>query len=382
MDEKITRFASKLMFFAFVVVICYFFYLAITTTPVSIGEVDSLNYHIPLAKHILSGNIFNTSDITEGLGFYPALGETILSLFMVLRIPLGFYNVVGACFLFFVLKKLGQSILKSEPLSTIFAVSVVLLNSLMRLYVVQVVDVWFLVFYVWSLYLISSKKINYFFLGIALGGVLGIKYSGLFFALALVLVYFRNFTGGLTFKKAFIFLVPLLSLGVFWYVKNYFLTGNPFYPGNFLFFRGDSSFAYQVGFAWNLIGNIYHSPKLIIDFLVSLNSEYFLWFLGYLFIRKLDKFAIISYINLAIFALLLPYWPGIFISNLRLNLPSITAMILSLFLYFKNKSNYLLIYPILSILIVFTQMHFYPKLYAIVIIFLLLYESLNLHNNI
>ena len=59
------------------------------------SEGDSLNYHIPIAKNILSGNIIFQKNIIEIEQWYPGATEVILGLFILLHIPLNLFNVLA-----------------------------------------------------------------------------------------------------------------------------------------------------------------------------------------------------------------------------------------------------------------------------------------------
>ena len=81
--EKNDGFVTSLILAITVFFFINFFYLGVTTTPEQINESDSLAYHIPLAQSLAKGKFLAPPDLDQGLGYYPAIGESILSFFII-----------------------------------------------------------------------------------------------------------------------------------------------------------------------------------------------------------------------------------------------------------------------------------------------------------
>ena len=369
----------KISVFLFVFVFIYFFYIGVTTTPEIINESDSLAYHIPIAQSLASGNLFKPPDLSRGIGYYPAVGEAILAVFILLGIPLNLFNLLGLSLLFVSSVKLGKTFKASNASAVIFAASVVSLNSVLRLITAQTIDIWLAVFFVLSLILLKSKDKgvgHYIKLGLALGFLIGVKYSGLIYASVLVLLFGKDLFGKNYLKNSFLFVVPVIFTGGIWYARNYVLTGNPIYPGNLLIFEGHSEFLLQ---DWNPLRTIIEIPGAIWLFVQALISEYLIWPLSYLVLTALiikrrlansgGKLAALGLINFGIY-LFLPSWPENLVSDLRYLFPSFIPMVLGLFLLAEKykKSNELYIVAILSSVSVLAQFAYRPK---IIIVWLL-----------
>jgi len=372
----------RISVFLFLFVFIYFFYIGITTTPEIINESDSLTYHIPIAKSIATGKIFNPPDLIRGIGYYPASGEAILSLFYLAGIPLNLFNLLGLTLLFLFSFKLGKTFQVTNASAVIFATTVTFLNSVLRLVTAQTIDIWLAVFFVLSLILIKSKdKSTGYFVKLAavLGLLIGVKYSGMAYALVLVLLFGKGLLGKNYLKNLFLFVVPLFFTGGIWYVRNYILTGNPIYPGSLLMFAGHPEFVLQ---DWNPLKTIIEVPGGIWLFFQALISEYLIWPLAYLLLPVLiiknklltgsviGKLVILGMINFGIY-LFLPSWPENLISDLRYLFPSIIPILLGLFLlaekYRVNNQLYLL--AILSSVSVLAQFAYRPKIIFVWLIF-------------
>lgn len=364
---------AKISIFLFLFIFIYFFYIGITTTPEIINESDSLTYHIPIAKSIAEGNLFNPTELIRGVGYYPASGETILSFFYLAGIPPNLFNLLGLTLLFLLSIKLGKTFKATDSSAIIFATSVVFFNSVLRLISAQTIDIWLAVFFALSLVLLKSKenKSSYFIkLGLALGLLIGVKYSGLIYAVALFLLFRKDLFGKNYLKNFFLFVVPVIFTGGIWYIRNYILTGNPIYPGSLLMLEGHPEFVLQ---DWNPLRTIIEVRSGISLFIQALISEYLIWPLSYLLLTALiikgklsnsgGKLVALGLINFGIY-LFLPSWPENLVSDLRYLFPSIIPMLLGLFLLAEEykKSYELYIVAILSSVTVLAQFAYRPKI--------------------
>jgi hypothetical protein len=274
---------------------------------------------------------------------------------------------------------LGKAFGLRSNSSLVYAAAVSLLQPALRLVNTQTVDIWFQFFSLLSVLLLTSVRkssTRVLASGIALGMLAGTKYSGPF-AVLLILLFLRRNLRGIRFPKLFLGLIPLILLGGFWYVRNWLLAGNPFYPANLSFF----GFSLQ-GAANNSITNwfplktILFYPGGIRIFLTSLVSEYAVWlvFLGYFLLRlfayRAEKKAAhlqdtlrVTYFGIALSAiyLLIPGWPKNMLSDLRYALPGISLMILGFFVYFAKKSVLPLYAAVFSLLYTFPLLTHHPK---------------------
>jgi len=367
---------GKFFFIFFIYHLFRAFFIGVTTPPL---EGDSLAYHIPIAQEMWNGGLFHPKDI---LHFYPSVGEAILSIFYLFHIPANIFNVVGTILLFLAARILGkQSGLKNE-LPTIFAVAVCLLPITLRWINTQVIDVWLAIFFVWSLVLLQKPKKSakyYLLLGTSLGLLIGTKNSGPVFAALLLVVYWENIKGYLQPKNVFNFAIPVSILGIFWYVRNVFLVGNPLYPQAILGLKGAPN--------WDIlmwcVGEIaIWYPDKIFNALIS---EYMVWsiavILPLLFIRRIHdsgdvkKLLLVGYANLAFF-FFLPTSPeySIIVSSFRYAYPMIIPlMLVTFFILQRIKKEKIIMLLSLANILFLPGYEYQPKLLFIFIIGVLLY---------
>jgi len=378
---------ASISYLLFGFVLIYFVYTALTTTPLQINESDSLDYHIPIAQNIARRNFTDLKSITQGLGFYPAVGETILALFILLHIPLGFYNVLALVILYIVANKLGLKSGLNKIELRIFSFSICILPSTIRLIPNQTVDIWLLIFFLVSLNLllkIENKTIYFIKLGGCLGFLIGTKYSGILLAVALMVAFYRK---KLLSFKLFYVLIPLIILGFSWYFRNYLVTGNPFYPVPLLGFIGNPNFRSQTWTGLKVLttgrGVSLMSQAFISEFLIWSVGPLYLLYLG--LIKKIKfnnlsvRLIVLSILTLMIF-LLEPSWPNIQVtqSNMRFLLPAFACLILSIFLISKSlgNSHKLAIIAVVSSVGVLPLLNYYPKLIVISLIWFILISKL------
>ena len=379
---------SKLFTALFFFVLLYFAYLGFTTTPVQLGEVDSLTYHIPIAESISRGNFVDLSHIKHGLGYYPAAGEIILSLFIKLNIPLGLFNVLGLILLFFSCRHAAKVFGLSKTTSLVFATTFSLLPTVLRLVLTQTIDIWLAVFFLWSLSLLQKPKrsVLYFLkIGFSLGLLVGVKYSGILLALALLVVYSRKLFTVLNTRRIIAFLVPFFVLGLSWYVRNWMITGNPIYPVAFLDWQTDPNFHAT---DWTSI-KVFFEPGGIWLMIQALISEYLFWSLMPLFVmlisfyskikkrkklfKDLRSLIVLAVVNFIIF-LPQPSLPDaqIVVSNMRFVYPVMIPLMLFVFLIAKRLRmlKEITIIALLSSISVLPQLEYRPKLVIVWLIFI------------
>ncbi len=367
-------FFGKIFLIVFISIFIQVIYKGIFSIP---SEGDSVDYHIPIAHSFLTGNIFNPTEIqaVKHTIYYPANGEGILSLFILTGLPLGLFNALGIFVLLLICIRLGTVFKLTNHTSIIFAVTVCTLNIILRWSDTQIIDIWLLNFFLLSLLFLETPKktSEYFFkLGISLGLLIGMKFSGPFIALVLLVFYSKKLWPFLSVLKVFIFLVPVFIFGASWFIRNIYWTGNPFFPQAFLFFEGGKSVILNVT-VWKVITG---SVSGAISTLNSLVSEFLVWTL-------IIPFSIIMYfrqmtfklpvrlllVSLVLFLLFLNLPSAnkehIMTSSFRYFLPSIVPLILFAFLFFEKikKTEVPGIVSLTSLLLVEFPFGYFPKLF-------------------
>ena len=262
----------------FLIIFIYFLSVAfvggVTTLP---SEGDSVNYHIPIAKNIINGNFLQQKDVNAmQVGrWFPGSSEIILAIFILSQTPLNLFNILAIIIFAFVLYNLGLNFLKDRDLSLIFSISVASLYGIFRLSHTQNIDIWMAIYFLSLILLLESPKktFTYFLkLGFFSGMLIGSKYTGPFLFLILFICYFKDLISLLNFKKIIVFLIPFSVFGLFWYFRNFLLTGSPFYPRSFLFFKGIPNwFSYLNNPMWKAI---IFTP---FDMLNAFVSEFMIW---------------------------------------------------------------------------------------------------------
>jgi hypothetical protein len=307
---------------------------------------------------------------------------------MRIGLPLNWFNLLSLILLFYICNKLAVSWGLSKHESLVFSFAIITLNSVLRLVLNQTVDVWVAVFFAWSLYLFRKKESGfyfYFFLGTAVGLLIGVKYSGLLFAIALGVFFYRHLPQVYNIRKLLAFLFPVLMFGLSWFIRNYILTGNPIYPGRLLDFPFHPQFKLQ---DWSTLKTLFLYKNGFLLFLQALVSEYLFWALSFVvfpliiflyFAKRLSLgyeiklLACLGLVNLCIY-LLLPSWPGNVISDLRYAFVVVIPSSLAVFLLAKKLGtmNELILISLLSSISVITQFTFRPKIIFIWLIMVIL----------
>lgn len=259
---------TALPFVIFLCVISTFTYRGLTTLPF---EGDSLAYHIPIARSMITGGLLHPQ---FSLGYYPSIGEVILAKFIFLHIPLNLYNVCALLFVFILSYCVAKAYKISPTNAGWVALSVALLPALTRWVDTQIIDIWLLVFFLSSLLLLEKLRNvwwQYVLLGISLGCLIGIKYTGIIFAVTLMIIYMKKLRSGISLVRALYIGIPILVLGLSWYIRNVVITGNPWYP--------QPMFGLPYDPGWDLlkihvIQGMVHSFAFTRDAYIS---EYLLW---------------------------------------------------------------------------------------------------------
>jgi hypothetical protein len=363
----------------------YYTYLGITNPVPAPG--DSWDYHIPISESIINGTFLFLPHVTVPQRFYPGSSEAINSILILLHIPLTISNIIAMLVLFVSLYKLGRCFKLQQYLALLYAVTFITLNAVVRWQNAISIDIWVAVFFTLAIILLENpkKSINYFGkLGFVFGMLIGSKYTSFFFLVVFLILYGKILIKYCSLQKIIAFIIPFSIFGLFWYVRNYFLKGNPFFPIPFLGFKGTLIFNDTV---WN---QTLHNP---INLLNAAFSEYHLWILSifaafYIITKQLikhrnlrlqgeTKLFLIGIINFIIFFTFpTDSQPWIMVSSFRYSYPTFIPLILGVFILASNykKEEWLGYFAVANMLSILS-MTYYPKLilFYLPISFLLIY---------
>ena len=351
---------------------------------------DSWDYHIPIAHTILGGRFLNPQNYLLDQWYYPGSSELLNSFLILFELPLSFSNIISTIILFFVLFKLARVFKLEKYYSILFALSFVTLNGVVRWLNFALVDTWIAIFFSCLIILLKNpqKSISYFFkLGFFAGMFIGTKYTAISFLFPIFIFYFSDLKKNINLKNILVFLIPFSIFGIFWYARNYYYMGNPFWPLSFLDFPSNEVFGgYRV---WNV--SIKYPIVMIDSFIAELKMwvlvvPFAIVFLINKFIRlkdfKIDDITKLFLIGIICLILFLNFptsedaW--IMVSSFRYTYPAFIAFFLSAFLIAKKyKREEFLGYFVVANMLFATSLNYYPKLtfiyfpIAILIIFFL-----------
>ncbi|PIY69414.1 hypothetical protein COY90_00790 [Candidatus Roizmanbacteria bacterium CG_4_10_14_0_8_um_filter_39_9] len=370
MDKKQKGVLAQVCLSLFLFIFIQIVYKGITSSP---KELDSILYHIPIAKSYLTGDIFSSPKSPLLHRFFPGASEGILALFILLRIPLNLYNVLGIIILFLSCYFLGIRGGLKKKSALVFAVGFSSLMGVIRWADTQIVDIWIAAYYALLLGLLlkPGKSLWYFLkLGVISGMLIGSKYSGPLYASVALLFIWKRKTG-INVIKAITFITPVIILGGFWYMRNNLIMGNPIYPISILGLNGVKNWALELP-VWRAIVSFPTS------FVTACISEYLGWFVLSLavviyvifdFIKQ-KKFSLnlvlilISFFNF-VFYLFMPNAQTyqVHVSNLRYSYPVFIPLFLVIFRIAQEKKyeGFLFIFALAQILFAL-QFAYHPKL--------------------
>lgn len=352
------------------------------------GDADSWDYHIPIALSILNGSFLTASfslvpqvhnPVTYVTTFipgwyYPGSSEAINAVFYFFHIPT-LSNVFAAGVLLFACFKMARTFHLSYYYSLLFALTIITLNVIFRWLNTVSVDVWMGVWFAFGIVLLESpkKSIDYFaLLGFVLGMLIGTKYTALYFIAVLFVFYIKRILKYCSLQRITAFFIPFTVFGLFWYIRNYLVTGNPFYPLARLGFKGPDSFPDTV---WK---ETLHHPLEVIN---ANFGEYHLWlfaaivaviYLVYQYGIKKEyqltatgKIFLIGLINFFIYIFYFPTNPQVWImvSSVRYSLAAFIPLILGVFMLASRENKEELAgYFAVANMILILNMAYYPKL--------------------
>ncbi|OGM08466.1 hypothetical protein A2159_01460 [Candidatus Woesebacteria bacterium RBG_13_34_9] len=366
----------KISLLIFLYYLTYYIYQGVINPIPGLG--DSWDYHIPISQTILNGSFLHLTDVKLPQWYYPGSSEAINSIFIFFHIPLTLSNVLAVLILLLSLYKLGKVFGLGKLYSFLFSLTFVTLNVILRWINSVNVDIWMAVFFVWALILLENprKELTYFLkLGFVAGVIIGSKYSGLYIIVVLSLFYTKKIISAVNTKGIIAFIIPFSIFGLFWYVRNYLITGNPFYPTPIFNFPGIEIFNGLRVYSVTL--------ERPLDIFNALFSEYKMWMFVVLialimvFRRiiiykkfKLDQMYMLYLLGLVNFIIYFnfpsDYPKSVMVSSLRYSYTSFIPLILAVFLQMKKlKKEELLGYFSIGNMIMVMSLNYHPKLVLI-----------------
>jgi hypothetical protein len=357
--------------------------LSVFYQAVNIREPVSPDYNLPLARLILSGGIWHPGTDNPYL-FFPASSNLILALFVLLRLPINLFGLAGGIMLFVACLKLGSTFGLKKPQSLLLAAAFCLTTSVVRTLTDQSVDKWLAVWFIWAVILLEKPKLTIkhsLYLGLAFGMLVGTKYSGPLFALAIFVVYAGRLYRYFNLERVLAAGTAFTATGLIWYIRNWFLTGNPLYPAHFLFFEGFPGYSQQDWMLWK-IPLMY--PAGIWPLVSAYLSEYLIWALAFipivwfvadryrrgfrltpLFGRLMRLIAATGAVALFL-PITTPYYIEIYhtISDMRYIYVFVLLQMLAVFLLAREykMNRWLTIAAVVNMPAVFSFIPYYPKL--------------------
>lgn len=242
-SSPLRLFASSIILFSFL--------LSLLRPPT--GQ-DGLAYHLPFALHYWNNGLGSLpiTPFAGNLSYFPATAELIQALFIgiphsdiLANLPQTLAWLGSLLLVYFLIKKLGN---KDNALIALLMACLIpeYLFQATSSYVDIIYGFFLLLAIFWGLEKDNWRTIGS---GTALGLALGCKYFAVLqvvIVVIILLVYrFRGIKA--LFKDILIIGLLCLLVGGYWYVRNWVLTGNPFYPaqvslGGFVLFSGSSGF--------------------------------------------------------------------------------------------------------------------------------------------
>jgi len=369
---------AKIALLIFLYILVYYTFFAFNSKPT---EGDSLAYHIPIATSILNGSFLNPASYFKHptMEYSPGSSEAILSLFMIIGLPLNIYNVVGLIILVFVLYQLALQFGLEKNYAIIFAATFCTIHTVVRWLSAQTIDIWLAIFFSLTLILLQKpeKKISYFLkLGFSAGMLIGTKYTGPLFLLVLCLFYFKQLLKSINVQRFIVFLFPFTLVGLFWYIRNYVLTGDPYYPQSIPFFRGKEWHILD----WAVWKIIFLYPTGFIRTWNAFVSEYTVWvvslpFTIFFLISKYKKINTAKYRNIVILICIglmnfiiyffLPSGPydNLMVTGFRYTYPAFIPLILSVFIIAQKykREEFLSVISLINMIMI-AELSYHPKI--------------------
>jgi len=331
--------------------IIYFGYLGSTS---EVWEGDSLAYHIPIARIVASGRTGEKGVYTDWLYYYPGVGEAMLAVLMKLGVPLNLFNLLGWVVLGAAVVMWGRQVGMGTYAATVMGAGVMWWPSVVRLVLTQTVDIWLAAFWMLAVIWLEKKKTDWKYwavLGIWLGALLGVKYSGPLFLGVLGVFYWRRLWEGRRWWG--VMAAMIILVGGSWYFRNWAWTGNWIYPA------GEAGFRLLEWKAGEIV------VKLPGKFIEAVVSEYLIWPILGMAMLRFNKFWWLGVANWAVY-MLLPSWPNNVISDLRYAYPAMLPWMAIVWKWAKDrgKENLWTVLALAMVVVEWAQLDYRPKLFA------------------
>ncbi|MFC1808498.1 ArnT family glycosyltransferase [Candidatus Omnitrophota bacterium] len=225
---------------------------------------DELVYHLETPKNILESHGF-TQEKNNIFSYFPMLIEMVYMYFIMLKAPIAakvFHWLFG---ILLTLNLIGFSKRHcSLPWALLIGTLFFSVPSFFQTTTLAYVDIAYVFIFLLALQSFTKwteqEKISLLVLsGLCLSALLGTKYLGLqafiFLNLALFFTY-RKQTMKLLFSRLVILNTPVILFSSYWYLKNYFFTGNPLFPFFYSFFSTNPALNWDAQRAQNYMSII------------------------------------------------------------------------------------------------------------------------------
>jgi len=229
---------SPYIIFLFLLLSLVSFWLILSAILLPPRGIDDLNYHLPpIYEYFNHQKIFLLPVEYKGLFALPMNAELLFLwplLFFKNLIPIGlvqfFYGIFGISVIYVLSRQLSLKRETSIFIGLCFFFSPVVLAQAGVAYIDLIVSVFFLVSLYFSIRFYSTEKSIYLFLAaISIGLILGMKYTMILTAIILQIIIVPRLIRRRK-KELIIFLLLIFICSSYWYIRNYFILGNPFYP--------------------------------------------------------------------------------------------------------------------------------------------------------
>lgn len=387
------RYISNVFLIILIIIFTSFFYFGVIKR-----EPVSPDYNVPLAESIINGD-FITVKSGDLYLYSPGSSHFILALFVLLGHP-NLFGLLSWLVLFIMCKMLGTTFGLNKNMAFLFAASICTTTAVIRTINDQSIDKWLAAWFVLIIVILEKPQKTLKFallLGFGFGMLVGTKYSGPLFALALLPVYSKILLHYFKFPRLLISIIAFTFFGLFWYIRNFFLKANPYFPANILFFKGYPNFTQQDWMLWKIP---FEYPQGIPALIDAFLSEYMIWsfsgiiiiyYIIFLFYKKKSmdsriKRVILLALSTGFVSLLLPITPAYkielfhVVSDMRYIYIFVIMTILSVFLIAnKYKKNYLVTTLSLSSAIpIFSFIPYQPKIFIICVLIAIVLNSIKL----
>lgn len=200
---------------------------------------------------------------------------------------------------------------------------------------------------------------DYFWIGAGLGMLVGTKYSGILFAIGLLVAYYPVWSKEVTLGKVLRWGMVFAPLAGWWFFRNWRLTGNPVYPQNLFSWLGDPAFHLMDWAVWK---TIFKYPWGWWIWIQAGISEFLIWILApAVVLVNRSRMTLLGFVALGVY-LILPSWPENTLSDLRYTFPTFICLILAVFEWAsRNQKKEFAAMAILTMAAVLPQLDYLPK---------------------